>query len=210
MEVLAERHGAELLNQPGPHEQKALAALRRAFDHPWGEGETPLMADFLASLGNISTPELAAEQVRQLSLLHDMQQPGTLARLQIATSLATAYWNYARRDESIDLMESALAEYEQEVGPGLPQLADAAVNFYLQSLYGMERFARAELFSLDQLAKATEQQRIDYFTGRVFEARYQALKQGGTVSLGSGQTLFERLESLMTAKIVEVDSIGHR
>ncbi|MBN2291417.1 MAG: hypothetical protein JXM70_03270, partial [Pirellulales bacterium] len=38
LELLVERRAAELLNQPGPHSQKALTAMRRAFKRKWSQG----------------------------------------------------------------------------------------------------------------------------------------------------------------------------
>jgi hypothetical protein len=70
LEALVERRAAEVLNRPGPHVDKALAALRRAFQREWTPGEPRLMADLLASLGQITQEKLAAEQVRQLDTLY--------------------------------------------------------------------------------------------------------------------------------------------
>ena len=54
LEVLVERRAAELINQPGPHADKALAALKRAFQREWSPGEKRLMADLLAGMGTIA------------------------------------------------------------------------------------------------------------------------------------------------------------
>src|SRR5262249_26339336 len=61
-EVLVLRRAAELKNQAGPHGDRALAALQRAFDRQWAEGEQRLMADLLAHLGRIAYEPLAKEQ----------------------------------------------------------------------------------------------------------------------------------------------------
>ena len=50
LEASIERRAAEVQNQPGPHRDKALAALQRAFKRDWSPGEPRLMADFLAGL----------------------------------------------------------------------------------------------------------------------------------------------------------------
>ena len=63
---MTERRAAELRNQPGPHVDKAVAALQRAFKRQWSPGEERLMADYLASLGKIPQDKLAAEQLREL------------------------------------------------------------------------------------------------------------------------------------------------
>ena len=77
LEVLVERRAAAVRNQPGPHLDKALTALRRAFQREWGPGEPRLMADFLAGL--TGPPALAAEQLRQLKALQQ-RAPGRFHR----------------------------------------------------------------------------------------------------------------------------------
>ena len=45
-----------LVNQPGPHREKALAALQRAFKQAWSPGEPRRMAELLSGLGAITRP----------------------------------------------------------------------------------------------------------------------------------------------------------
>ena len=96
LELLVERRAAELLNQPGPHTEKALAAMQRAFKGEWSGGEPRLMADFLAALGQISEQPLADEQLRQLQVLHAQAAPGTIDRLHIGHRWANAMWSYGK------------------------------------------------------------------------------------------------------------------
>ena len=88
LEMLVERRAAELQNQPGPHVDRALAAMQRAWKREWSPGEPRLMADLLASLGAISQPKLAEEQVRELESLHRDAAKGSIDRLHIAHWLA--------------------------------------------------------------------------------------------------------------------------
>jgi tetratricopeptide (TPR) repeat protein len=92
LELLVERRAAELLNQPGPHVQRALAAMQRAFKRKWSDGEPRLMAQFLENLGAISQPKLAEEQLRQLRSLHAEGAQGSVDRLYIARHLANVLW----------------------------------------------------------------------------------------------------------------------
>src|SRR5262249_3216491 len=84
LEVLVERRAAEVVNQPGPHREKARAALVRASKGEWSPGEPRLMADFLARLGKITQQALAEEQLRQLKGLHESAAAGSIDRLHIA------------------------------------------------------------------------------------------------------------------------------
>ena len=70
LEVLVERRSSEVLNQPGPHVERALAAMQRAFRREWSAGEPRLAADLLAGLGRIAQKPLADEQLRELETLH--------------------------------------------------------------------------------------------------------------------------------------------
>jgi hypothetical protein len=92
LETLVERRAAELKNQPGPHADRALAALKRAFEHEWTSGEPRLMAELLSSMGRISHAGLAAEQVRQLEALDRREGESEIDRLLTAHALANAYW----------------------------------------------------------------------------------------------------------------------
>ena len=74
LEAMTERRAAELRNQPGPHVDKAVAALHRAFKRHWSPGEERLMANFLAALGAIPQEKLAAEQLRELEAFYNNGQ----------------------------------------------------------------------------------------------------------------------------------------
>ena len=86
LEMLVERRAAEIQNQPGPHTQRALTAMRRAWKRAWSPGEPRLIAELLASLGHIAQQPLADEQVAELETLHRDAQRGTADRLKIGTA----------------------------------------------------------------------------------------------------------------------------
>ena len=54
LEAIVEQKSAGVLNQPGPHVQACVAALRRAFERDWQPGEHRLMSNFLAQLGDVT------------------------------------------------------------------------------------------------------------------------------------------------------------
>ena len=51
LESLIERRSSEVENQPGSHIQRAVDAMRRAFEREWQPGERVLMAGWLQELG---------------------------------------------------------------------------------------------------------------------------------------------------------------
>ena len=144
LELLVERRAAELQNQPGPHVQKALTAMRRAWKRQWSSGEPRLIAEFLASLGHISQQSLADEQVSELESLHRDAQPGTADRLKIGTALAQTYWAYSRFDRAIDLSIESLDEYQAACGGVLPASANDALGNLIGYLEARTQHARGE------------------------------------------------------------------
>ncbi|NQU20906.1 MAG: hypothetical protein HQ567_06450, partial [Candidatus Nealsonbacteria bacterium] len=191
LETQVERRAAELLNQPGPHIDAALAALKRAFEHEWSDGEPRLMADFLATLGQITPESLAAEQVRQLEVLHERAKRGSEDRLHIARSLARSLWSYSRHDEAIDLLAAALTEFEEASGGTLPASANGAIGSLISYLETRHHFTRGERFLQDQLAHPANPQQTLWLTLRLYELYEAAIARSGEVSLGGGATLFQ-------------------
>ena len=107
LEALVERRSSEVLNQPGPHVAACVAALQRAFDRPWIDGEPRLMAGFLHGLGTLPNPQLVAEQLRELHVLADHAPAASRDHLAIVSELSNLlFWSYNRRDEALETMEA--------------------------------------------------------------------------------------------------------
>ena len=104
LELMVERRAAELQNQPGPHADRALAALERAFKREWSPGEPRLMANFLGALGSVPQAAITKEQLRQLEVLHRGAKAGSFDRFHIAYRHAEALVSYTRRPEAADLL----------------------------------------------------------------------------------------------------------
>ncbi|MCA9240153.1 MAG: hypothetical protein KDA37_08140, partial [Planctomycetales bacterium] len=116
LEVMVERRASLLQNQPGPHAQRALAALRRAFEREWAPGEQPQMAEFLAALGTVREDAFAQEQLRELRTLHSAAEAGAQTRLEIADALARCLWGYGEHAAAIDQLEASLNEHHGSHG----------------------------------------------------------------------------------------------
>jgi tetratricopeptide (TPR) repeat protein len=209
LELLVERRSSEVLNQPGPHVDKALAAMQRAFRRQWSPGEPRLMADLLASLGRITQQPLADEQVRQLEVLHDQSESGSVDRLHIAHALARAYWSYARHDEAIDLLEASLAEYQRACDGVLPAAANGPLDTFISYLESRRHYARGEQTLFAQLKHPVNRQQVHWLRQRLYRLYNNTLDGGGDVSLGSG----DRLYHAVTAQLWEemnTDDHNHR
>ncbi len=190
LEVLVERRASEVMNQPGPHVEKALAALRRAFQREWSAGEPRLMADLLAGLGRITQPKLAAEQIRQLEVLHNGAAGGTLDRLHIGHRRANCLWNYSRYGEAIDLLQSALSEYQAAQGGVLPTHANNALESFVSYLESRGHHARGESVLFEQLGHPVNQQQTYWLGQRLYQLYESAIRNDGEVSLGGGLELY--------------------
>jgi predicted Zn-dependent protease len=209
LEMLAERRSAELLNQPGPHGEKALAALKRAFQPAWSSGEPRLMAELLASLGAITYKPLAGEQVRQLEALHAMARAGSEDRLYIAHALANTYWNYSRYNEGIDLLAAGLDEFQKASGGVLPASANGPLGQLVSFLERRSHFARGETVLAEQLKHPAGAQQTLWLKLRLFQLYGQALANDGDVSLGRGATLYKAVEQQLIEDMA-TDDQNHR
>ena len=206
LESMIERKSAELLNQPGPHADASVAALRRAFEHAWADGETLQMADFLASLGKISQPELAAEQMRQLTELYRQAEPGTDDRLFIAYSLARGHFHsYGDREKGIAIMENALREFDQTHQDGWPLSAAPPLSGYIEFLEEVSRFAQAEKILDGYLQNPLNGQTGSWLLKRQNQVFLEALRKDGRVSLGEGHTLYKKLVARIIEQVPELD-----
>ena len=209
LQLMVERRCAELQNQPGPYVDRALAAMKRAFPEEFSPGELRLCADFLASLGNISQPKLADEQCRQLQVLHGQAQPGSLDRLHIAQLLASRLFAYSQPDQAIDLLQSALDEHQAAAGGILPRTADSALRALVDFLHLRRHYARAETILLEHLEHPAHRQHGDWLTEQLYQLYYNALANGGEVSLGKGEVLFQAVAGRLRAALATGDH-GHR
>ena len=205
LEMLVERRNAELINQPGPHVEKALAAMQRAFKGDWSSGEPRLMADFLAGLGHISQAPLADEQLRQLQALHRQAGKGTVDRLHIAQQLAQTVWSYSRQDEAIDLLQAALDEHRAAHGGLLPTSANGTLDRFVSYLEQLSHHARAEKVLTDQLAQPVGQQQRYWLIGRLYQVYLHALGHEGDVSIGSGEVLYRAIEKRIREELPSDD-----
>jgi len=196
LELQAERRAAEVANQPGPHIEAALRAMQRSFKDEWGVGERRLMADLLAALGKINGEALGREQLRQLRALHAFEDQPAQDRLHIAQRLAETLWRYDRKDDAIDTLEAALAEFRDLSKGVLPSGANPALARFVGYLSEARHFARAESYLQAELTRPANRQQVYWLKQRLFEVYTGAIAHKGTVSLGSGQVLRRGVQAL--------------
>ena len=203
LEVLVERRAAEVINQPGPHLDKALAALRRAFRRQWAAGEPRLMADFLTGLGHITQPRLATEQVGELETLHRGAAKGTIDGLHIALRLANAQWSYGKTDVARDLLQLALDDYQRANSGILPVDANEALGTLVSYFEQRRHYAEGERVLFAQLKHPLNRQQAEWLTRQLYQLYESAIRNDGEVSLGRGPALYRaaaaKIEAAMAA-----------
>ncbi|MBN1909361.1 MAG: hypothetical protein JW818_06460 [Pirellulales bacterium] len=209
LESLVERRAAELPDQPGPHAQKALAEMRRAFAHKWTEGEPRPMAELLGSMGQISDPKLAEEQLRELRLLYDRAARGSLDRFHLAHQWASTLWAYNRHDQAIDVLSAALTERQQATGGVLLSDETGPFETLIHYLESRRHFAQAEDVLQRQMTRPLNDAQHRWLVERLYQTYTTALEHRGKVSLGEGVTLYQALRDKLLAGLA-TDDHAHR
>lgn len=194
LEALLERSAAETLDQPGPHVERAVAALKRAFQHRLGESETGPMAAIVEGLGKISQPELAAEQLRELEELYRQAPPASASSLRIARSLASTHALYGRLEEAARVLDAELSSRQQAHGQSLGNTDREALSQLIAYFEQMRQFRRGEKRLADLLAASTTAGQRNWLSQGLNSLYCQCLADGGDVTLGSGERLFNILE----------------
>ncbi len=210
-EALIQQQSAQVLNQPGPHIAAAVAALRRAFEHEWQDGEIRQMADLLAALGTIQQTELANERLQQLQKLHSMAQAGTVDRLFVSWHLAhVLFRSHHRRDEALSTMEMAINEFESQLSDGWPTHANEPLEGYTDLLCEVSHFAEAEQLLTKQLETPVNDQQKYWLTRKRNQVYLRALGSDGRVSLGEGLTLYDNLKDHLLTQLDSTNDDNQR
>ncbi len=202
IEAMIEVKSSQVLNEPGPHAQKAVAALNRAFKKDWQEGEPLRYAQFLQQLGGLTNSRdavvlqpLVDVQLSQLKQLHESAKAGSTERVRIAVARAALLNSYRRHDEAIRLIEIALDEFAEPHGGLIPYASRDLVTTYSSFLQRRAAYAKAEKYVLkhrDALQNESQQWTYEQHLNSLYE---QAFRHDARVSLGEGATLFENLIS---------------
>ncbi len=209
LEMLLCRRAAEVGNQPGPHIEKALAAMQRAFKGDWQTGERRLMASLLRELGKMSSEALRDEQLRELKELAGCRTEPEQDRMNIAVEYAVMLYEYSRKTEAIDLLEATLAEHRNLNHGFLAASANVALETFISQLEGMGQFSRAESFLAHEQANPLNAQQHYFFIQRMLRLYNNAIGVKATVSFGSGQPVFEKVLDLYISELARSDQ-NHR
>jgi tetratricopeptide (TPR) repeat protein/predicted Zn-dependent protease len=201
-EAVVERQSSEVLNQPGPHIDAAVAALQRAFQRKWADGEPVLMSRFLKDLGMLHHPRLVEEQLLELRELQKVATAGSREHLQITADYChVLFWNYRRQDEALRDMEAVVTAYDQIHKGQWPHQDNELLSGYIRLLEEAKRHAAAETVLQKYLANPEHAEQQRWLRERRLALYNHALQNEGTVSLGTGKDLFQNLVRLALEEI---------
>ena len=200
LEAMVRRKGAEVLNQPGPHAKAAVAAMQRAFNRDWEEGEKLQMAEFLTNMNKITNETLAAEQLSEIRQLHAQATAGTDTHFRMSWYLAEVLgWN-DQQEQAIQLMEVALREYHEKNEPGLPAELLSPFEGYVGLLESKKRYSAAEKLLLAELVQSRNSALTVQLKKRLNNSRVYAYRAGARISLGEGPELYRNLLDSLLAE----------
>jgi predicted Zn-dependent protease len=202
LEAMVERRASEVLNQRGPHVTAALAALQRAFERDWTNGEQVLMAGWLGNLGKLPDQQLKDEQLRELVALAKLVPDNSREQIRINREYyKLQYWHYDRKREAITEFTAALRAYEQTLDNKLPH----EDNYLLQDLVSMLQdhgeHAAGEKLIVAHLPLAQHQIQREALQDMLWLLYNHALEHRGEVSLGKGKELLQELSKYGLARI---------
>ena len=204
LEALVERKSSEVLNQPGPHVEKCVAALRRGFDRDWQPGEPRLMSNFLYSLAGITNGEIAAEQLRELRALQTQAPAASRDHLFITNDLCNLLgWSYGKRDEAIAMMEIEVRDYAQANGGQWPHEDNSILGSFVSLYEGGGKHATGEAVVLKWLDTTKNDEQKKWLRDRLMALYNHALEHKGEVTLGKDAVLFGKIIDL---GLMEIDT----
>jgi predicted Zn-dependent protease len=190
LEALVERRSSEVLNQPGPHADACLAALKRAFDRKWGEGEPRLMASFLAGLATLRDQRMIDEQIRELRALQKLAPANSRDHLLITNDLTRVlFFSYHREEEALAEMEAEVRAYQRANEGQWPHADNEVLGSYASMLEAANRHAAGETLLTLELASSQNAEQRKWLNDRLLSLYNHALEHDGEVSLGKGATL---------------------
>ncbi len=203
LEALVERKSSELLNQPGPHIDACRAALQRAFQHDWAEGEPKMMAAFLTQLGALPNEKLKAEQLRELFELQKLVPSLSRDHLSITMDFCQLQFNgYGDRDAALRHMEVVVAEYAQAHQGVWPFQDDEILSRYVTLLESANRHLVGEQLLQRFIPRPANNEQTTWLKDRLLGLYNAALENDSAVSLGTGRAkMFAPIVALGLAEI---------
>ena len=211
-EAMVQWRRSTLEDQSKPHVERAIAAMKRAFEREWLPGERILMARLLSGFdrsANVSdqTNDSAQKQLQeicweQLEQLHKtaLSEPQK-TRLEIGEIRAQVLWrNIPQREKAIGILKASIAEYLEAKNQPFSETVFKPAGSYIGFLQTLGRFKEAELQLLAWQTAVGKNLDVqdglrpleDWLETRLDRLYLDTLaSKKGIVSLGSGKELYQ-------------------
>ena len=210
LEAMIAHRTAMVLNQPGPHIDRATTALKNAFKGEWAKGEIQQMAEFLAAFKTPKMEVLTLERLRQLRVLRDLCELGTDDHFYVSWQAGIVTAQLEKPDQAIAIVESAVYEVLPFHPDGVPVGLNGGMFKFVDMLNQRGRFAKAESFLNERIENSlNESQRIAYSL-KLNKTLIEAHRRSGTVSLGSGRELYTNLQRVLLEQLEKAQTDSHR
>ncbi|HMQ23143.1 MAG TPA: hypothetical protein PKE00_11675, partial [Planctomycetota bacterium] len=196
MRVLVLGRAAQLRNQPGPHRERALASLKASFDRAnFAPGEDLQRAKYLEMM-TVGDDVILDERLRQLEALYQHTEEGSSTQVGIAQSwfAVLAGTNASKaRDVLAAAIEANIAKNDGRLVTSTRDAWQQLENAWISA----RDFGRPERMLLRLHSKETQAGARFYLERRTSHVRIQALRHGGTVSIGTGLELHDKLATML-------------
>jgi predicted Zn-dependent protease len=184
------RKASTQINQPGEHAKLAVECLQRAMTHTWQREEPAAMAALLTQLRTEDHAAWKEQLTATFNKLMKLTPAGSPERCSVAYHYAQSH------PQPFEFLQQQITEVQRAYPDGLlPEYSRFIVNQYLSMSQSREKttedFVQKELQKPGYAATSRE-----WLTDQLHALFFRAYQTGGTVSLGSGATLYRALETL--------------
>lgn len=208
-----EMRAANVLNQPGPHVQKALAALRRASERPYSVDEAIPAATFLRSVFDYATlgPELRTELLIQMERIERLVGQTSEDRLRIAGLRIQALLTipagglalplkFEPRQQAYLIGEAAFDDFRKAHPDSIPSALQELLAQRMSMLESDRRFRESErlLEGVEEVSR--EKLGDDWYETKLLSLWNSALYARQEVSVGGGKALYVALRDAAIAR----------
>jgi tetratricopeptide (TPR) repeat protein len=122
---------------------------------------------------------------------------------------AIIVYGYGQKEQAVELLESSLAEYREKSGGVLPNSANSALDQLISYFENLGQFVRAESYLRKELEHPLNQQQMYWLIQRKLRLYNNTINGKATVSLGTGQELYEKVLDLYIRELDRGDR-SHR
>ncbi len=190
--------------------ERLRQSMSTAMQASWEPSERVAMAQLLATLGTSTKhPELVDTILGHLGEIQSACEVGSTERVRVAVERARLGWSAERREEAVRVLSGAIDGYRALHERRLSVELDGARSNLSSYLCQMGRFTAAEDLWLLERELATQDARRHAAIEGLYGVYQQALRAGGSVSLGSGEGLYEAVRDSLWAALERRSNEDH-